>query len=248
MDQFCRNWTGRSNGHLRRGLVLLDQALPMCQSEKVKNFAKAIEAIHRHGTLLVYPLKNKAEPLSLWKCLHPRSEMRWTWDAMADSRVGDLWILREALSRSGDVVYSKWFQNRATFFSPEVFVDLLAANQSADFRQSLRGPSEKLLEALEMDSPRSTKDLKEAADLQGKWLEAEYNRSMKVLWQRMLVVGFGEIQDSSFPSLAVSATSIQFEELWQQALSVDPEEAEARLLKRWGEESPFWKFYRRVKK
>lgn len=247
MFQVCRSRFRLATGNSRAPSAL-DLERPSCQSGTVKNRDKALQAIQRHGALLVYPLKGKAEPLSLWTCLHPRSEMRWAWDEDADSRVGDLWILREELSRSEEVVYAKWFQNRATFFSREVFVELLTALDAAGVRGRLRGASARVMEVLEMDSPQSTKQLKEASELQGRWLEAEYNRAMKVLWQRLLVVGFGEIQDSSFPSLAVSATSVQFEDLWSEAAAVDPLAAEGRLHARWAAGHPFRKFLERVKK
>lgn len=247
MTRFCRRGLPTATAK-SRARSALDLGPRSCQSGTVKHRAKALEAIDRHGALLVYPLKGRAEPLSLWKCLYPRTEMRWAWDEGADSKVGDLWILREELSRSGEVVYAKWFQNRATFFSAEVFVDLLAVLESARSRESLRGASERVMEALELDSPRSTKQLKEATELQGRWLEAEYNRAMKVLWQRLLVVGFGEIQDSSFPSLALSATSVQFEDLWVRGAEADPAAAEERLRARWPAGHPFRKFLERVKK
>src|SRR4051812_27586425 len=87
---------------------------------------KSIGAINKRGCLLVYPVNNKREPLSLWSELHPRTRMRWEWDDDGDSKVADLWHLREQLSRSREVVYSKWYQGRATLFSFECFVALLS--------------------------------------------------------------------------------------------------------------------------
>src|SRR4051812_17327021 len=86
---------------------------------------KAVAAIERSGVLLVYPIQNRPDPPSLWTALHPRTAMRWEWDESGDDRVADLWHLRERLSRSGEVVYAKWFQGRATFFSREVFTAFL---------------------------------------------------------------------------------------------------------------------------
>ena len=69
---------------------------------------KIITAINEHGILLVYPLDNRKEPKSIWSVLYPRTPMRWEWDAGGDDRVGELWVLRESLMGSRDVVYSKW--------------------------------------------------------------------------------------------------------------------------------------------
>lgn len=75
---------------------------------------KIIKAIQDKGCLLVFPLENRKEPSSIWSVLYPRTPMRWEWDSNGDNRVGELWVLREELSRSGQVIYSKWYQNRAS--------------------------------------------------------------------------------------------------------------------------------------
>ncbi len=53
---------------------------------------------------------------------------------------------------------------------------------------------------------------------------------MRPLWNRLFIVGFGEFQDSSFPSLGVGATQTLFEELWSesQTLSAEGARAESR--------------------
>ncbi|QDK46037.1 hypothetical protein DOM22_13165 [Bdellovibrio sp. ZAP7] len=204
---------------------------------------KAIQAIEQEGILLVYPIKNSPEPDSLWAHLWPRSKMVWEWDADADHKVSDLWLLKEELSRSGKVVYAKWYQNRATFFSQEAFVNMLAFQRS---EAPLSPNSQVILEALEMDSPLSTKQLKEIADLQGRDMESTYNRAMKTLWQRLLIVAFGEVEDSSFPSTAVGASRTLFEPLWEQSLAISPEKAEAYLIKKLGVENKFWKFAKKI--
>jgi hypothetical protein len=205
---------------------------------------KAIQAIEQEGILLVYPIKNSPEPDSLWAHLWPRSKMIWEWDADADHKVSDLWLLKEELSRSNKVVYAKWYQNRATFFSKEAFVNMMAFQRSD---APLSSESQVILEALEMDSPLSTKQLKEIADLQGRYMESTYNRAMKTLWQRLLIVAFGEIEDSSFPSTAVGATQTLFEPLWQQSLAISPENAEAYLIKKLGADNKFWKFAKKIR-
>jgi hypothetical protein len=141
--------------------------------------------------------------------------------------------------------FCEWYQGRATFFSREAFVQMLAYLRTS---ASLSRASQNILEALEMDSPLSTKQIKEAVELQGRFFEADYNRAMKALWNRLWIVGFGEIQDSSFPSLAVGATKNLFEELWLESESVRPESAESWLRKKLGSENKFWKFAQKVKK
>ncbi|WP_413584640.1 hypothetical protein [Bdellovibrio sp. HCB274] len=204
---------------------------------------KAIKAIEQEGILLVYPIKNSSEPDSIWAHLWPRSKMVWGWDAGADRKVSDLWLLKEELSRSDKVVYAKWYQNRATFFSKETFANMMAFQRSDT---PLSRESRSILEALEMDSPLSTKQLKEIADLQGRYMESTYNRAMKALWQRLLIVAYGEIEDSSFPSTAVGATKTLFEPLWNQSLTISHEEAEAYLLKKLGADNKFWKFAQKI--
>src|SRR4051794_5592646 len=86
---------------------------------------RAIKSIDQRGVLLVYPIQNRKEPLSLWSELFPRSKMVWDWGDESHNKIADVWHLREELSRSRKVVYSKWYQGRATLFSFEVFVNLL---------------------------------------------------------------------------------------------------------------------------
>lgn len=209
---------------------------------------RAIQAIEAAGILLVYPLQNRKLPASIWSALYPRSPMKWEWDTGSDHRVADLWHLREELSRSRRVVYAKWFQGRATFFSTEVFMDLLAAYGSTRRSPYRTTDSARVLEVLRSDSPLSTKDLKRLTDLQGRRAEARYQRAMKPLWQGLYVVGFGEIEDSSFPSLAIGATELLHEGLWQEAQTRDPAKAWARVHAKLGEGNPFLKFAERVRK
>jgi hypothetical protein len=181
----------------------------------VKPHARALEAIERLGIVLVYPLDDRSDPPSLWKALHPRSKMRWDWAETADPRVVDLWHLRENLARSGDVAYAKWFRGRATFFSKPVFHALLGAlSERGDLSNALPREATEILELLREHSPRSTKEIRAAAELRGKPFERIFQHAMKALWARLLVVGVGEVEDGAFPSLAVAATEAMFEDLW----------------------------------
>jgi hypothetical protein len=206
-------------------------------------FRKAIDAINEQGAVIVFPINNKKDPKSLWSCLYPRAKMRWEWDDSADNRVVQMWHLREEISRSGQVIYSKWFQGRATCFSKSLFVHLLSATQAHKKRNNLKlSEAKEIMDVLEMDSPMSTKLIKEASGLQGKSLEGLYNKSMRELWMPGLIVGYGEVQDSSFPSLAVGATSTLFEELWHQAGELEAQESLRWLEKKLGAENLFFKY------
>ncbi len=205
----------------------------------------AIKAIQSRGVLLVYPIKNAKEPRSIWSELFPKSKMNWDWNYDADPRISEVWLLKESLSKSKKVVYAKWYQNRATFFSREVFVNLLAFLKSTE---NLSRESQNLLDCLESDSPLSTKQLKELTGLQGKFFETTYNRSMKVLWEKLEIVGFGEIEDSSFPSLAVGATKNLFEDLYLEAANIKPELAQKFLLEKLGADNKFYQYALKIKK
>ncbi|KHD87628.1 MAG: hypothetical protein OM95_13670 [Bdellovibrio sp. ArHS] len=207
---------------------------------------KMVEAIERRGCLLVYPLQNRPEPASLWSELYPRSKMVWEWDADADGRVSEMWILREELSRSEDVVYAKWFRNRATFFSKKVFINLLAYFGTSHERVHLPKASEQALESFLMDSPQSTKIIKENLGWQGKMMESHYNRAMKPLWNYLFIVGYGEVDDSSFPSLNMAATQNLYEDLWLASQQISEEQAEKFLLEHLGEKNLFMKYAKRV--
>lgn len=180
--------------------------------------ATAIQKIDAAGALLVFPLNNRPEPRSLWSEFFPRTKMRWEWDESGDNRVGDMWGLMKRLSECREVVYSKWFQGRATFFSRELFVALASVQHAAKPPlEGLSGPAKLLYETLEMDSPLSTKQLKKFTELQGRDNEPAYSKGIKELFSRFLIVGCGEVDDGAFPSLAVGATRLIYEDLWVEA-------------------------------
>ena len=193
--------------------------------------ARAISIVNRQGICLVYPIDNAREPPSLWSELYPRSKMEWSWNADADPRVAEVWHLREELARSSDVAYAKWFRGRATFFSLPVFHALLGRLASAgDVLAGLPHESVELLERLRELSPRSTKELRAEAGLRGKPFESLFMHAMKAMWTRLLIVGTGEVPDGAFPSLAVAATEMMFEDAWNARARV-PRAAEAELAK-----------------
>jgi hypothetical protein len=196
---------------------------------RVVTLSEAVKAVNRRGVLLVFPAANQADPPSLWSELHPRSRMRWEWNDDGDDRVGELWHLRARLARSGKVIYSKWYRGRATLISRPVFRAMLrAAHDRGDPVSGLRPESRQLLDLLEENSPQSTRSLRSEANLEGKPLEAIYARGLKELWARLLIVGAGEVDDGAFPSLAIGATKLLFEDLW--AARDAPNAEDARLL------------------
>jgi hypothetical protein len=209
---------------------------------------KAIVQINKAGALLVFAMKDKKEPQSLWSRFYPKSKMRWEWDDDSDNRVAKLWHTRGELSDCRDVIYSKWFQGRATFFSREVFVLLMAYLETARAESDLRTREAKeILETLQIDSPLSPKQLKDMVSLQGKLLEPVYNRAMKELWNYLLIVGFGEIEDSSFPSLAVASSQSIYEELWNEAQDITVVEADRKLSKVLGKDNAFYLYAQKLK-
>ncbi len=213
------------------------------------NIKSALSAINEKGILLVYPIDNQKEPPSLWSYFYPRSKMKWEWNDNSDNRVADLWFLREKLSSSGHVVYAKWYRGRATFFSKDIFVALLRLlNPRIDSLTigELSNGSLSTLRILEDNSPLSTKQLKKETGLQGKFLEADYNRRLKELWNRLLIVGYGEIDDGAFPSLAMAATKLVFEEEFQKAQNLTETDALKILSKKLHTDSVFWKQIKRL--
>lgn len=211
------------------------------------NVKSAVKHIDKNGLLLVFPINNKPEPRSLWSEFFPRSKMRWEWDTGGDDRVARLWSLMKRLSDGREVVYSKWYQGRATFFSRPVFTACLRLQiEKGDLRRGLSRAAAELLDVLESDSPLSTKQLKRLTDLQGRDNEPVYARAMKELFTRQLIVAFGEVDDGAFPSLAVGATANLYEDLWQAAHGMDPDEARAIVDRALPEGAATRKFLNRV--
>jgi hypothetical protein len=196
-------------------------------------FARAKKEIDAHGILLVYPLASKPtsaraaalnNPPSLFSVAYPGVKMSWKWTDDADDRVVRLWHLRMRLAESREVVYAKWFRDRATFFSLPVFRAMLGGlSQAGDTRSSLSMEARDVLEVLEDDSPMSTKLLRTNAGLRGAEHNARWARAMSELFARLYIVAVGEVEDGAFPSLAVGATSLLFENEWSTRTVRDPE-------------------------
>ncbi len=192
------------------------------------NQKTAVSKINKSGILLVFPINNKKEPASLWSEFFPKSKMQWSWNEDSDHRVGDLWQLMKKLSDCQQVVYSKWYQNRATFFSRQLFTALLSIMQKKQLPTLRLSKSAKnILELLESDSPLSTKVIKKLVELQGKDNQATYNRAMKELFSNLLIVAYGEVDDGAFPSLAIGCTKVLYEDLWTEANEMNLTVAEA---------------------
>ena len=209
-------------------------------------YKKARAAIEEHGVLLVYPMANSRDPASLWSVLYPRSPMRWAWDEGADPRVVGLWHLRERLARSREVVYGKWYKGRAVFFSRALFGAMLA--ELAPWGYALTLEEEEILRLLEDDSPQSSKRLREGAGLRGKASERTWTRATNALWELLLLVGTGEVEDGAFPSLEIGATRWMFEPLWEAAQGGSHEGQRAALERHLSPSSSFGKHWTRIVK
>lgn len=186
---------------------------------------KAVEKVEANGILLVYPIKNEKNPASLWYALYPRSKMFWDWSDDGDGRVAELWHLRTKLSESREVVYAKWFQDRATVFSREIFTAMLKLMNVPALENTLSERASGLYQLLLDDSPQSPRRLRADLDLEGKFYEKHYNQASRDLWRKLLIVGFGEVEDGAFPSLAIGATKLLFEDLWMDAEDLSVNEA-----------------------
>lgn len=216
----------------------------MLRAMASQTLTAAVQHVETAGALLVFPLDNRPEPPSLWSRLHPRSPMRWVWDDGGDTRVVRLWHLRTRLAVSGEVVYAKWFRGRATLFAPDVFVALLAGLRGGrDPRAGLGDDAGVILDLLDESSPVSSKSLRADAGLAGRPSERAWTRAMDALWSRLLIVGYGEVEDGAFPSLAVGSTRALHEELWERSMTVTPADADATLRARLGATSAFYKHF-----
>lgn len=212
------------------------------------NLRTALSAVNKAGALLVFPIQNRNEPASLWAHFFPKTKMVWEWDQDSDHRVADLWHLREQLSSSGKVVYSKWYQGRATVIRKDLLPYLLRyLNPGFPAIDTISPEAHQMLSILLDNSPLSTKQLKAETGLQGKLFEADYHRRLNELWRHFLVVGSGEINDGAFPSLAISATKLFFEEEWNAAQTLSQAELNGYLQSVFGSESLFFKYLQKCR-
>lgn len=207
-----------------------------------------VEAIQKHGILLVFPIQNRKEPASLWSSFYPRTAMRWEWDDGADGRVADLWHLREELSRSGKVVYAKWFKNRATFFSPDCFRWVRAVLKGQPGFSAPSADARRIFGIIGDNSPSSMKEVKKAAKSQHGLAGPVVEKSMADLWQRLWITGYGEVDDGAFPSLAVGTSEQLFEKWCDESDGLSAEEGRRKLEKKLGAENLFLKELDRVVK
>jgi len=206
----------------------------------------AVKRIHDRGVLLVFPINNRPLPLSLWSEFYPKTRMVWDWNDDAAGPVHDMWGLMKRLSDCREVVYSKWYQGRATFFSRELFGAMVCLRCRRFDARRLSSTARTLFEVLENNSPLSTRKLKELTDLQGRLHESEYSRAMKDLFSSLLIVGFGEVDDGAFPSLAVGATELLYDDLWRQAAAMPIRKAQTTLDRFMPPSSHFRRFFDRT--
>lgn len=200
----------------------------------------------------MFPIKGKEGVPSLWSCFYPRSQMRWEWDEDGDDRVARLWHLRARLAESRQVVYSKWYQGRASVFKKALLPHLLVVSNSIEdgavFENDVLNISRgalQCLSVLEESSPRSTRELKAELGLVGSSNESQFQKITKELFARFLIVGVGEIEDSSFPSLAYASTKLVFDRAWAQATTLAYSAALRKVSDSFGEDSAFFKQLRR---
>ena len=66
-----------------------------------------------------------------------------------------------------------------------------------------------------------------------------------MLWAKMLIVGFGEVEEGGFPSLAIGASRVLFEDQWEESLALSDEQRESRIHAAFPVDSPFYKQYLR---
>lgn len=208
------------------------------------NKRNALAAIDTLGICLVFPHDNRPEPASLWSHFFPRTRMRWEWDAGGDDRVPTLWHLRTELATSGRAVYTKWWQGRATFLSLPVFsglVRMLAVDEELGLSETARV----LLRCYEEQSPLSTKEVKRAAELEGRTHARDFEAGMKELWSRLLVVGAGEKEEGSYPSLLVGASKWMHESAFRTGLAMPEEDALAVIDRYLPAGTPFRRWFDR---
>ena len=206
--------------------------------------ADAVKRINDRGVLLVFPVHNRPLPLSLWSEFYPKTRMVWDWNDDAAGPVHDMWGLMKRLSDCREVVYSKWYQGRATFFSRELFAAMLGLRRRQyDVRRRLSPTARLLFEVLENNSPLSTRKLKELTDLQGRLHEAAYSRAMKELFSCLQIVGFGEVDDGAFPSLAVGATELLYDDLCRESEEISIRKAQATIDRWMPPQSHFRRFF-----
>lgn len=173
--------------------------------------------------------------------------MKWDWSEDADPRVVDIWHLKDELCFGQDVVYAKWFRGRATFFSKEIFVPVLCLLETTQVDEIHRSThATDIYEELLDSSPQTPKLVRQAVDLSGSQNRSDYEKAVKLLWEQLLIVGTGEVDEGQFPALAMGATKHIFEELWHEARSMDPLDASHQCRDLLRADSPFYKFLNRM--
>jgi hypothetical protein len=83
---------------------------------------------------------------------------------------------------------------------------------------------------------------------QGKFWESTYQKALKELWERLLIVGWGEKDDGAFPSLNMASTKLFFEDLWKDATLMTNLEAEEFVLEQIKSSPTMLRFYKQLKR
>jgi hypothetical protein len=99
---------------------------------------------------------------------------------------------------------------------------------------------------LEDDSPLPTKRLREYAELSGRENERGFTRGMRELSSKLFVVGFGEVEEGGFPSLAAGASRLLFEDAWDRSRELDDDERSRIIERAFPPKSAFRHYYDRL--
>ncbi len=184
---------------------------------------------------------------SLWSKFFPRSRMNWDWSEDGDGRVAMLWHLRTELSTCQQAVYTKWFKNRATLFSDELFIAMLSLVSAKEVDSlGLSQDALILLGTLHEDSPLGTRELKSLSGFEGRENSSRFESALRQLWRKLLIVGYGEVEEGGFPSLAVGSSRLLFEDLWDESKSVSAEQRLKTVEKYFDSKSEFFRQYVRL--
>ena len=96
------------------------------------------------------------------------------------------------------------------------------------------------------ESPLTPKMIKERLDFGGRKNRALYGRAIKILWERALIAGAGEVDEGQFPALSMGATRHFFEDEWDRAHAWPPEEARKRFKEKFPPNHPVYRFLNRL--
>lgn len=202
---------------------------------RVLTAAEAVKYIDATGYCMLYPVANVPLPSLYYAVTRRNPHEDFVWDKYSVM----LWRWKDELPGRRRAFYAKYFRTRGTFISLKFLPHFLAMREAAvepsDHERfyaegRIREDARVLWEALAVDGPLATLELRHACKMDTKAGNTRFKRAILDLQCLLVAVHFGAEQETAaWASGRYELTCRAFPKETAAARRISPEEARAKL-------------------